>query len=115
MVKECGEEASVPVELAQTATPVGVITYNANYLGCCKRDVLFCYDLELPADFDPDAADGEVESFELFDIPRLMDTVSSTDEFKTNCAVVIIDFLVRHGYLSPEEPGYAALVKSLRQ
>ena len=115
VVKECGEEASVPVELAQTATPVGVITYNANYLGCCKRDVLFCYDLELPADFDPVAADGEVESFELFDIPRLMDTVSSTDEFKTNCAVVIIDFLVRHGYLSPEEPGYAALVKSLRQ
>ena len=44
-----------------------------------------------------------------------METVSSTDEFKTNCAVVIIDFLVRHGYLSPEEPGYAALVKSLRQ
>ena len=115
VVKECGEEASIPQELAETAKPVGVITYNANYLGCCKRDVLFCYDLELPTDFDPVAADGEVESFELFDIPRLMETVSSTDEFKTNCAVVIIDFLVRHGYLSPEEPGYAALVKSLRQ
>ena len=51
----------------------------------------------------------------MFDIPRLMETISRTDEFKTNCAVVIIDFLVRHGYLSPEEPGYAALVKSLRQ
>jgi len=115
VVKECGEEASIPPELAGTAKPVGVITYNANYQGCCKRDVLFCYDLELPGDFVPVAADGEVESFELFDIPRLMETISRTDEFKTNCAVVIIDFLVRHGYLSPEEPGYAALVKSLRQ
>jgi hypothetical protein len=45
----------------------------------------------------------------------LMNCISNTEEFKTNCAVVIIDWLVRHGYLSPEEPGYAPLVKSIRQ
>ena len=32
---------------------------------CVKRDVLFCYDLELGESFVPKAVDGEVESFEL--------------------------------------------------
>tara|TARA_B100000482_G_scaffold174896_1_gene143653 strand:+ start:476 stop:1015 length:540 start_codon:yes stop_codon:yes gene_type:complete len=115
VIKECGEEASIPPELARMSRPVGIITYNANYQGCCKRDVLFCYDLELPVDFEPVPDDGEVECFEQYDVDRLMRCISNTEEFKTNCAVVIIDWLVRHGYLSPEEPGYAPLVKSIRQ
>jgi|TARA_B100001142_G_scaffold255956_1_gene257237 hypothetical protein len=45
---------------------------------------------------------------------RAMRTISQTTEFKTNCCVVIIDFFVRHGFVAPEEPGYAELVKSLR-
>jgi hypothetical protein len=47
-VKECEEEASIPLVLARKAQPVGLVTYSSNYKGCCKRDVLFCYDLELP-------------------------------------------------------------------
>ncbi len=50
----------MPPELAKNAKPVGVVTYNQNYNGCCKRDVLFCYDVELPEDFVPVPADGEV-------------------------------------------------------
>jgi 8-oxo-dGTP pyrophosphatase MutT (NUDIX family) len=67
VIKECGEEASIPPELARMSRPVGIITYNANYQGCCKRDVLFCYDLELPVDFEPVPDDGEVECFERYD------------------------------------------------
>jgi hypothetical protein len=33
-----------------------------------KRDVLFCFDLELPPDFTPTPADGEVQSFALRDL-----------------------------------------------
>ncbi len=40
--------------------------------------------------------------------------VSETTEFKTNCNLVIIDFLVRHGLVSPEQPGYLTLVRGLR-
>ena len=50
----------MPPELAENAKPVGVGTYNQNYNGCCKRDVLFCYDVEHPEDFVPVPADGEV-------------------------------------------------------
>ena len=31
------------------------------------------------------------------------------------CALVIIDFLVRHGYLDPEDRDYLAIVAGLRQ
>ena len=66
VVKECGEEASIPPELASEARPVGIVSYAQKYQGCCKRDVLFCYDLELPEDFVPKPDDGEVESFERY-------------------------------------------------
>ena len=114
VVKECGEEASIPPELACKARPVGIVSYAQNYQGCCKRDVLFCYDLELPEDFVPTPDDGEVESFERYSAERAAETVAETTEFKTNCTLVIIDWFVRHGLIGPEEPGYADLVASLR-
>lgn len=59
--------------------------------------------------------DGEVESFELMDIEKVKDIISSTDDFKDNCNLVIIDFMVRHGLLQPESPGYLDIVSGLRQ
>ena len=79
-----------------------------------KRDVLFCYDLELPEDFVPTAVDGEVESFELWDMDDVMHAVAHTDDFKPNVGLVLIDMFVRRGYVTPDQPGYIALVKSLR-
>ena len=114
VVKECGEEASVPESLAKQAKPVGVVSYAMNYDGCCKRDVLFCYDLELPEDFVPVPDDGEVESFERFTIAEVIERMATTEDFKPNCCLVIIDFCVRHGYLTPDEAGYIQLVQSLR-
>ena len=114
VVKECGEEASVPEWLAKQAKPVGVVSYAMNYNGCCKRDVLFCYDLELPEDFVPVPDDGEVESFERFAVADVIERMATTEDFKPNCCLVIIDFCVRHGYLTPDEAGYIQLVQSLR-
>ena len=39
----------------------------------------------------------------------------STQKFKPNINLVVIDFLVRHGYASPETPGYLEMLKELRQ
>lgn len=59
--------------------------------------------------------DSEVESFQLLDIREVAEIVSTTDDFKDNCNLVIIDFLIRHGVLRPESPGYLDLVSGLRQ
>ncbi|MCB1775017.1 MAG: DUF4743 domain-containing protein [Gammaproteobacteria bacterium] len=115
LVKECREEADVPEDLARRAVPVGAISYNRVAERGFRPDVLYCYDLELPAGFEPRNTDGEVEAFLLLPLAEVARIVRDTDEFKLNCNLVIIDFLVRHGWLGPEWPEYLQLVQGLRQ
>ncbi len=115
VIKEAAEEASIPVEISQHAVAVGMISYAHQGPDGLKPDQMFCYDLELPDDFTPDNTDGEVEEFELWPIAQLAETVRDTFDFKFNCNLVIIDFLIRHGVLTPDnEPDYAALCRGLR-
>ena len=111
--KECYEEASIPAELAQNAKHVSTITYNGSGVKGFRPDTLYCYDLELPVDFVPICSDGEVESFDLLSIKEVMKLVAETDEFKINCNLVVIDFLIRHGYIKPDHPEYSQLVNGL--
>jgi hypothetical protein len=55
-----------------------------------------------------------VESFRLVDLEELAHLVADTDAFKLNCNLVVIDFLVRHGLLSPEDPDYLPILQGLR-
>lgn len=114
VIKEAAEEAGVPEELARRAIPTGVVSYEVVVPEGLKRDVLFCYDMELPLSFKPTANDGEVEDFQLLPVRRVMELVASTEEYKPNCRLVCIDFFVRHGLITPEMPGYLALLDALR-
>lgn len=119
IIKECFEEAGIPEPLARTSRPVGFVSYRGqDEQGRLKNDVLFCFDLELPADFKPEPVDGEVESFELMDLEAVADLIQASPEdpgaFKPNVNLVIIDFLVRHGFVPPDAPGYLPLVASLK-
>ncbi len=113
--KECWEEAGIPPPLARQAVPVGLVSYNRVAQRGFRSDVLYCYDLELSPDFEPRNTDGEVESFTLLPLEEVARLVRDTDEFKLNCNLVITDFLIRHGYIQPDEPGYLALNLGLRQ
>lgn len=113
VIKECGEEADIPPALAQQARPVGIVSYRKEKRRKLKRTMLFNYDLVLPPDFAPRNTDGEVDRFFLWPIERVMATLAETDEFKTNCNLVIIDFLVRHGYLTPEHAHYTEIARRL--
>ena len=46
---------------------------------------------------------------------RVAEIVRDTDEFKFNCNLVIIDFLIRHGLITPDHPDYLALAAGLRR
>jgi hypothetical protein len=48
-------------------------------------------------------------------VDELMDIVGRTDEFKFNCNLVLIDFFIRHGRLTPDHPDYVEIVRGLRQ
>jgi 8-oxo-dGTP pyrophosphatase MutT (NUDIX family) len=113
LLKECEEEAGIGVGLARKARPVGAISYCAETEEGLRPDLQFCYDLELPGDFTPVCRDGEIAEFKLLPIAEVAALVRDTDEFKFNCNLVIIDFLVRHGLLGPEERDYVAIVHGL--
>jgi len=116
LVKEAAEEADVPEALARTARPVGAICYCLEDQWGLKPDVMFCYDLEVPEGFTPRNTDGEISSFQLLPIAEVAARVKDGDEFKFNVNLVILDFLLRHGLLSPDdEPDYVEIVKGLRQ
>lgn len=115
LAKEAREEADIDPELAARAVPVGVISYlMASRLGL-KPDTLFVYDLELSPDVVPRNTDGEVEVFELWPLDRVAESVRTSGDWKFNVNLVVIDFLVRHGWLTPEEPDYVEIVKGLRR
>ena len=115
LIKECKEEAAIPPELAMQAVSVGAITYCAEEEAGLKPDVQFCYDLELPLDFTPHNTDGEIAEFYRWPIEQVAEVVRDTTEFKFNCNLVVIDFLVRHGVIPPDHPDYLEIVTGLRQ
>ncbi len=111
LIKEAAEEASIPPALAARATPVATLHYAMERPEGLRRDWLSCYDLMLPPDFVPVAADGEVETFELWPIARAVEAVRTTDAFKFNVNLVLIDLFIRLGLING--PEVAALGSAL--
>lgn len=114
VVKECAEEAGVPEHLARQARAVGAISYVLEAEAGLRPDVLFNFDLELPPDFVPVNTDGEVESFTLMEMDQVLELVEDSERFKFNCALVAMDFMIRHGVISADHPDYEPLCLGLR-
>ncbi|GAA6024542.1 hypothetical protein JCM10207_008268 [Rhodosporidiobolus poonsookiae] len=110
IIRECAEEASLPPSyVAPRIKQAGVITYNYRTdAGHLQPEVQYIYDLPLPPPEQEGALkpttnpdDGEVESFELLDLEVVVQKMVD-GEFKPNCALVLIDFFIRHGLLTFE-------------
>jgi hypothetical protein len=112
--KECREEADIAPELADQAVAVGAVTYCRASAEGLKPDVMYCYDLELPAAFVPRCTDGEVEGFYRLPLTEVARLVRETGEFKLNCNLVLIDFLIRHGQIPQDDPDYLPIIQGLR-
>ncbi|KAF9648318.1 hypothetical protein BDM02DRAFT_3115651 [Thelephora ganbajun] len=111
LVKESMEEASLEEDLVRKhARAVGVVSYFFRTdTGWLQPEVEFVYDLLVPrgedlAPFQPKPQDGEVEKFELLPLDEVVKRMKA-GLFKPNCAVVIIDFMIRHGFITPDNEG----------
>lgn len=109
LLKECAEEAGIPEALAARAVPASMVSYTMEVPAGLRRHAFWSYDLQVPDDFVPEPVDGEVHEFMLKPVGEVARTVETSDEFKYNCNLVIIDWLVRTGRLDPEHPDYHAL------
>jgi thiamine pyrophosphokinase len=99
LVKEAGEEASLPADLAARATRTGRVSYVMATDEGLRRDVLHCFDLEVPDGVVPRPQDDEVERFELWPAADVLREVAESDRVKFNVNLVVIDFALRHGML----------------
>lgn len=115
LAKEAEEEASIGAPLIANAKPVGALTYRMETKLGIRDDVMFVYDLELPPDFVPRNADGEIEGFELMPLPAILERICTTRDFKFNVNLVILDFAVRHGVLRPDDPEYLDVANGLHR
>ena len=115
LAKEAREEAAMPDELIARCLPVGAISYRMENERGVRDDVLFLYDLEVPAGFTPRNTDGEIVSFALMDVAEVIARVRESDDFKFNVNLVLIDFALRHGIVGPEDPEYLDLVTGLHR
>ena len=114
VIKEAKEEADIPPHMAAQAKPVGVLAYKKQYGPNCEWNFPFIFDLLLPDDFIPKPNDGEVESFQLLPIEKVAEIVDTSFDYKDNCNLVIIDFLIRHGHIQPSHQDYLSLCSGLR-
>lgn len=108
LLKEGMEEAGLAETLTAQAREVRQFRYDMERPEGLRRDKIYVYDLDLPADFVPHAMDGEVESFALWPLPQVCEALLTTDSFKFNVILVLTDLLLRHGLFTPSE---AALLR----
>jgi len=115
LLKEGEEEASLPRSLTSRAVPAGAVSYRMETELGIRDDVLFVFDLEMPADFVPKNQDGEIVHFELMPVSAVLDRVLTSEDFKFNVNLVILDFALRHGLLRPDDPEYLDVATGLHR
>ncbi|CAF9909099.1 MAG: hypothetical protein HETSPECPRED_008830 [Heterodermia speciosa] len=115
IVREAAEEASLPEELVRThARSCGVLSYmglrdearggGGGEQGLVTPDLIYVFDLEVGEEVRLEPGDDEVEAFYLWDVETVRRGLAEGG-FKTNSAVVMVDFLMRHGVVRPETEG----------
>ncbi|KAL0277884.1 UNVERIFIED_CONTAM: hypothetical protein PYX00_005007 [Menopon gallinae] len=108
-IKEAYEEASIPRSLMDNIKAVGSVSFYFESERGLFPNTEFVFDLELPLDFVPSNNDGEVDKFELLPVDVAIERILSQD-FKTTSAPVVIDFLIRHGHVTPENGNLFSLL-----
>ncbi|KAI0752680.1 NUDIX hydrolase domain-like protein [Daedaleopsis nitida] len=117
VVKEAMEEASIPEDVVRRyARSTGSVSYFFRTpKGWLQPEIEYTYDICLPpgSGVDPRPLDGEVASFRLEPLLTVVGLVR-TGLFKYNCSTVIIDFMIRKGFITPDnEPDYQEIVTRL--
>ena len=109
LVKEAWEEAGIAADVARNARPCGVVHVRCRVFDGLQRETVFVHDLSLSNHFVPACQDGEAfdhRLIDLFDAARLIASDEEPDAATVDASVVVLDYLIRHGAITPGQPGY---------
>ena len=123
IVREAAEEASLPVDIVEKhVRPVGTISYfyvrdhrAGGETGLLQPETQYVYDLELDEKIVLRPSDSEVVNFRLWGLEQVKQALYG-GQFKPNCALCLIEFLVRHGEISAQnEPRYLEILPRMHR
>lgn len=122
IVREAEEEASLPKALVREAVACGVLSYmqqrakgDGGEIGPIAPDLLYIYDLDVGENVVCRPHDDEVQNFYQMTVAEVMDTLAK-GEWKTNSAIVMLDFFIRHGIIHDgNEKHYAELISRMHR
>jgi len=122
-IKESTEEADLPEEVVRNhAKSCGTVSYfhvqakrDGEESGLLQPTTKYVYDMALPESLLLQPKDDEVESFELLTIGQVRKALGN-GEFRPSSIIVLLDFLIRHGFITAEnEPSFAEVVSRLHR
>jgi 8-oxo-dGTP pyrophosphatase MutT (NUDIX family) len=108
LTREAWEEAGITSHLARDAAQAGVVDICRDQPDGLQRETIYVHDLWLLADFIPVNQDGEAVEHRLCGPADIL-AVVATDDVTADASLVIVDFLLRHGHVPPDDPSFAAL------
>ncbi|GME80828.1 unnamed protein product [Ambrosiozyma monospora] len=122
--KECFEEAGINKDYLEKHTrSAGLISYLYQKKkddfttegGYVRPEVAYVFDFEMGEDVIPRPVDNEASGFELLSFPEVAQRLKE-GRFKYNSGASIVDFFIRHGFITPEnEPEYINIIGKLHR
>lgn len=113
LLRECGEEAGIPVALAGQARPAGVLRVCREVPEGLHSEILHVHDLSLPADFAPRNSDGEVSEFLALDPAQTLERIAR-GELTVEAGLVAVDFVLRQGLVKDSRGAIGAAIEACR-
>lgn len=123
LIREAKEEASLSRETVLARAKIcGTVTYfhirderAGGETGLFQPECEYVCDMDLTGAESPRPNDDEVEDFHLWK-PDMVQRMLADGQFKPNSALVMLDFFVRHGILTPEnEPDYVEIISRIHR
>ena len=107
IAREAGEEAGLlPEMVREQAVSAGTVTWfnvsddkAGGERGLMNPGILYVYDLEVGKDIVLGPTEDDIESSKLMETYEVM-TALRKGEFKPSCAMVMLDFFIRHGIIT---------------
>lgn len=123
IIREAGEEAGLsPEAVREEAVAAGTVSWfnisderAGGEEGLMNPGILYVYDLEVENEVDFKPVEDDIQKFTLMGLDQVQIALRK-GEFKPSCAMVMLDFLIRHGILTAEnENDYEEIVSRLHR
>ncbi len=93
--REAAEEANISLALTENLQFMGTFNYLTDFNKTFRNECIYMFNLPLPASFQPEINDGEVEAFYKM-TPLAVEDALKNDEFKPNSGIVTLSFLLKN-------------------